>query len=158
MKIGVISDTHLKGVNSRLIEIYTTYFSNVDMIIHAGDAVSAEVLEFLGKKPLHAVQGNMDSEEIKNWLPVKETFEIEGFLIGLIHGWGSPFGIEKRIRPEFKNAQFVIYGHSHRAVNHIRDGVVFFNPGTATGFSVHGVHSIGILEIGSKIEGSIIEI
>jgi len=49
MKIGVISDTHLKGVNSRLIEIYTTYFSDVDMIIHAGDAVSAEVLEFLGK-------------------------------------------------------------------------------------------------------------
>lgn len=158
MKIGVISDTHLKGVNSQLIEIYDTYFSDVDMIIHAGDAVSAEVIKFFQKKPMHAVQGNMDSEEIKNRLPVKDLFEVEGFLIGLTHGWGSPFGIEKRIKPEFKDVQLVIYGHSHRAVNHVRDGIIFFNPGTATGFSVNGVHTIGILDIGSKIEGRIIKI
>jgi len=47
MKIGVISDTHLKGVNAQLIRLYQDYFSDVDMIIHAGDIVSIEVVDFL---------------------------------------------------------------------------------------------------------------
>ena len=53
MKIGVISDTHLKEVNSRLIDIYKDYFSDVDMIIHAGDLISEEIVDFLSQKPLH---------------------------------------------------------------------------------------------------------
>ncbi|MEA3361357.1 MAG: metallophosphoesterase family protein [Thermodesulfobacteriota bacterium] len=158
MKIGVISDTHLSGVNARLNEIYNNYFTNVDMIIHAGDAVSAEVIEFLGQKRLHAVQGNMDSQEIKGRLPRKKIFEANGVRIGLIHGWGSPYGIEERIKPEFEDIQVIVYGHSHRAVNHIHDGVLFFNPGTATGFCADGIHSIGILDIGRGITGNIIKI
>ena len=158
MKIGVISDTHLSCVNSRLIEIYNNYFTNVDMIIHAGDAVSAEIIDFLGQKHLHAVQGNMDSQEIQDWLPRKKIFEANGFRIGLIHGWGSPVGIEKRVKPEFDDTQVIVYGHSHRAVNHIHDDVLFFNPGTATGFCADGIHSIGILDVGRNITGTIITI
>ena len=156
MKIGVISDTHLKHVNSRIIDIYTGYFSDVDMIIHAGDLISVEIVDFLRQKPVHIVQGNMDNYDIKKKFPKKKILEISGFRLGLIHGWGSPFGIERKIRSEFNDVHVIIYGHSHRPANHISKGVIFFNPGSATGFSVSGSHSIGILDIGETIKGDII--
>lgn len=156
MRIGVISDTHLKGVSPRLIEIYEEYFSEVDMIIHAGDLVSMEVADFLSQKPLHVVQGNMDIVEIRERFPQKNVIEVSGFRLGLIHGWGSPFGIERRIRSEFNDVHAIIYGHSHRQANHTDKGVLFFNPGTAMGFSVSGSNSVGILDIGERIRGTII--
>jgi putative phosphoesterase len=158
MKIGVISDTHLKHVNSRIIDIYTGYFSDVDMIIHAGDLICEEIADFLSQKPVHIVQGNMDNHDIKKKFPKKKILEISGFRLGLIHGWGSPLGIEKRIRSEFNDVHAIIYGHSHRSTHHIDKGVIFFNPGTATGFSMSGSYSIGILDITDKINGTIISI
>ena len=156
MRIGVISDTHLEGVTSRLIDIYEDYFSDVDMIVHAGDLVSVEVADFLKQKPLHVVQGNMDNLDIKQRFPRKKIVEVGRFRLGLVHGWGSPFGIERRIRSEFNHVHAVIYGHSHRPANHNDKEVIFFNPGTATGFGIGGSHSIGILDIQETIKGSII--
>ena len=53
MKIGVISDTHLKKVTQQLVDIYDRYLSGVDMIVHAGDLVSMDIVDFLSQKPLH---------------------------------------------------------------------------------------------------------
>jgi len=158
MKIGVISDTHLREVDSRLIDIYHEYFSDVEMIIHAGDLVSTQVVDFLSQKPLHVVQGNMDSLDIKERFPKKRIVEVGGFRLGLIHGWGSPFGIEGRIRSEFDDVDVIIYGHSHRPANHIDKGILFFNPGTPTVLSFSGSNSIGILDIGETVKGNIIEL
>ena len=158
MKIGVISDTHLQEVDSHLREIYHNYLSDTDLIVHAGDVISMEVVDFLSDKPLHVVQGNMDSLEIKGKFPKTKIIDVEGFRFGLIHGWGSPVGIEKRIKSEFKNVHAIIYGHSHRAVNHIYKDILFFNTGTATGFSVLGSHTIGILYVGKNVKGEIISI
>jgi hypothetical protein len=52
----------------------------------------------------------------------------------------------------------IVYGHSHRAMNEVVQGVLLFNPGTASGFSSSGVHSIGILECGDTVKGEIIEL
>ena len=156
MKIGVLSDTHLHGVNSDLVEICENYFSDVDMIFHAGDLVSLEIVDFLSQKPLHVVQGNMDDMNIKERFPRKTVVEVNDFRLGLIHGWGSPFGIEKRVWSEFSDVHAIIYGHSHRPSNHIDKGVVFFNPGTATSFRISGSNSIGFLDIEDTIKGTII--
>ncbi len=37
-------------------------------------------------------------------------------------------------------------------------GVLLFNPGTASGFSSSGVHTIGILECGDTLKGEIIDL
>lgn len=158
VRIGVISDTHLKAVNSELVDIYEDYFFDVDMIFHAGDLVSVEVADYLSQKPLHVVQGNMDTMDVRERFPEKEIIEIDSFRLGLIHGWGSPFGIEGRIRSAFTNVHAIIYGHSHRPSNHVDKGVLFFNPGTATGFRIAGSNSIGILEITDHITGTIISL
>ena len=158
MKIGVISDTHLKEVNSHLIAIFSNYFFDADMIIHTGDLISEKIVDFLRQKPLHIVHGNMDNLEIKKKFPKKKILEVHGFRLGLIHGWGSPFGIEKRIQSEFDDVHAIIYGHSHKSANHIDNGVIFFNPGTATGFSISGSHSIGILDVNDEIHSTIITV
>ena len=60
MKIGVISDTHLNGPNPSLERAIEKYFKDVDLILHAGDLTSMEVLHaFKGKKVI-AVAGNND--------------------------------------------------------------------------------------------------
>jgi uncharacterized protein len=158
VKIGVISDTHLHAVSSELADIYENYFSDVDMIFHAGDLVSLEIAEYLSQKSLHVVQGNMDTMDVRERFPRKEVIEVQGFRLGLIHGWGSPLGIEKRIRSEFNDVHAIIYGHSHRPSNHTDNGVLFFNPGTATGFRMAGSHSIGIVQITDEIQATIIPI
>jgi len=158
MKIGVISDTHLQEVSSQLVRVYEEHFSDVDMILHAGDLVSMDIVDFLSQKPFHVVRGNMDGGAIRDRFAEKEVIQVNGFRLGLIHGWGSPVGIEKRIRPEFGKVHAIVYGHSHRSANHIRGDVLFFNPGTACGFAVSGSHSIGILDIAEEIEGTIIRV
>ena len=156
MKIGVLSDTHLRGVTSEFREIYDIYLADMDLILHAGDIVSPEVVNFLNKNALHCVHGNMDPPELKEMLPRKKVLKLGAYRLGITHGWGTSEGIEDRIRPEFSNVDIIVYGHSHRAVNHVKDGVLFFNPGTATGFSSAGAHSIGVLDLDDSIQADII--
>ncbi len=158
MRIGVLSDTHLYHVTKEFRDIYNKYLSDTDYVLHAGDVVSAEVVSFLGKKNFHGVCGNMDPADVRNILPEKKIIEIEGYRIGLIHGRGSSFGLEERIRYDFEKVDVIVYGHSHIAVNHEREGILFFNPGTATGFSSADFHSIGILELRDTIHGEIVEL
>ena len=156
MKIGVLSDTHLNRVTKEFKEIYEKYLSDKDVILHAGDVVSTDLIKFLSKKNFHGVYGNMDPFEVREMLPSKKVIELGPYRLGIIHGWGSSDGLEDRIWPEFQNVDVIVYGHSHYAVNHIKGDVLFFNPGTATGFASSGVHSIGILELDDTIHGKII--
>jgi uncharacterized protein len=158
IKIGVLSDTHLHQVTQDFRELCDCYFSNVDVVLHAGDFVSQEVIAFLSMKNLQGVHGNMDPQDVRVTLPGKRVLKLGPYRLGLIHGWGSPSEIEDRIRPEFDDVDVIVYGHSHRPVNHMRDGILFFNPGTATGHSVSGIRSIGIIEIHDNIHGELIQI
>jgi putative phosphoesterase len=151
MKIGVISDTHaisLAEVPDRILRT----LAGVDLIIHTGDFVARDVLDGLKQMgKVKAVQGNMDSDELKQLLPQKETLEIEGRRIGIIHGWGSPYGIDDRVGGMFDNVDIIVYGHSHHAQNEVKNGVLFFNPGRAK-------NSFGILTIGKEVRGEIINL
>lgn len=158
MKIGVISDTHLQRVSKELQEIFYRYLEDAEVILHAGDFVSYEIVSFLEQKDFHGVCGNMDPPEIKSILPYKRVLNLGEWKIGLIHGWGGPEGIEERIRGEFSDTDVIVYGHSHRAANHTMGGTLFFNPGAAMGFSTDGQHSIGLLTISDRIQGEIIYI
>ncbi|HDZ89683.1 MAG: YfcE family phosphodiesterase [Deltaproteobacteria bacterium] len=156
MKIGVLSDTHLHRVTEEFAAICKSHLSEVDMILHAGDVVSAEVVTFLDHGVFHGVQGNMDPPEVRMLLPDKKIIRAGNYTIGLIHGWGRGDDLEDRILPMFPGVDLIVYGHSHIPSNHTREGVLLFNPGTATGYSSRGNHSLGILELGDEIRGKII--
>lgn len=156
MTIGVISDTHLGRVTREFEQIYDRYLSDKDLILHAGDITSTVIVDFLSRKDFHGVYGNMDPYDVRDMLPDKKVIELGPYRLGLIHGGGPATGLEERVWSEFQNVDVIVYGHSHKAVNHIREGVLVFNPGTATGFSSSGIHSIGILELDDTIHGEII--
>lgn len=158
MKIGVLSDTHLREPTTEFKKMVEHYFKEVEKIFHAGDFVDWSIAEYLSReKELIAVCGNMDPYEIRRAFPQKRVIELEGFKIGLIHGGGAPLGIESRIRKEFEKVDVIVYGHTHTPANHQSKEIFFFNPGSPTHSFWHGA-TIGILEVSDKIEGKIIKI
>jgi putative phosphoesterase len=156
MKIGVLSDTHLTEVTPAFEKIIEEYFQEVDLLIHAGDMVGLAVYRFLSAFPLEAVQGNMDELPLREELPLKKTLTLGAFKIGLVHGWGSPLGLEERIHREFPEVNAIIYGHSHLPVNHWQNGQLFFNPGSTSGYGHRP--TIGYLHLTSELTGEIIHV
>jgi len=151
MKIAVLADTHVNTLEhfpKKIIDAIST----VDLIIHAGDFTDVQVLKELKRlRVVKAVQGNMDSMELKTMLPVKEIVEIESKRIGITHGSDSPWGIEERVRKIFEldRIDVIVYGHSHKAQNKVMNDILLFNPGKAT-------DSFGILTIDGAVKGEII--
>lgn len=156
--IGVLSDTHLSRVTGAFKELYDQMLADVDLIMHAGDFVSEEIVAFLDQKTFHGVHGNMDSFGIKQQLPEKKIVEIGFYRLGLIHGSGPKGGLEERVLAEFQNVDVVIFGHSHRPENRQRGGVLLFNPGSASGYRPSGFNSIGIITLADTIQGEIIRL
>jgi len=151
MRIGVLSDTHADSFAEIPDRIITT-LAEVDMIIHAGDFTSKAVLDGLRQLgEVKAVWGNMDSNELRRTLPEAELLIVSGKRIGITHGSGGPFGIERKVRQMFKDVDIIIYGHSHQPQNKIVEGILLFNPGRAR-------NSFGILTISEQVKGEIIRL
>jgi len=160
-KIGVISDTHIPTRSPSVPKKIFDYFNGVDLILHAGDLETLEVLNELKKinENIVAVHGNMDPSEVSSELPSKLIIKINNFKIGLIHGNGPPEGIRERILKEFnENLDCIIFGHTHKPFNGIENNILFFNPGSPTDTVFTNINSIGILRINNKIKGEIIKL
>ena len=121
-QVGVISDTHgLLRPQAR------EALRGVDMIVHAGDVGSPEVLRDLeALAPVIAVRGNNDHGPWAEKLPLTNAFEIGGATLYAIHDVN-----ELDLDPRGAGLSAVIAGHSHRPLAQERDGVLFFNPGSA---------------------------
>ena len=159
MRIGVVSDTHMPRTASELPEKLREDFKKVDLILHAGDITSSEVLKALKEiAPIRAVYGNMDDPELQDSLPVKDIVKAGKFKIGLTHGFGPPFGLTERVGKEFEGVDAIVFGHSHSPINVVKKGVLFFNPGSPTDTIFTRQSSYGILEINNTIKGEIIKL
>lgn len=62
------------------------------------------------------------------------------------------------MRPKFSGVQAIIHGHSHQTKNDFRDGVLWFNPGSATGTFPAREKTYGILTIDREIRREIIRL
>jgi len=148
--LGIISDTHVKSFDE-LPQNLLTALAKTDLIIHAGDITTMDVIKGLERlAPVKGVYGNMDLPEVKVVFPHKQIIEVEGKKIGIVHGNGGPWMIEERVRQSFNNVDAIVFGHSHEAFNNVVNGILLFNPGRAS-------RSYGLLEVGGKIKGRIIE-
>jgi hypothetical protein len=152
-KIGVLSDTHLSRPTDDFKSTLGKYFADVDIIIHAGDMTGLLVHEFLSNWDLRAVAGNMDDHDLRAILPEKRIEEVKGKRIGIMHGKGPPFGIERIVEKEFGNVDIIIYGHSHIPIYTKKGNVYMINPG-----SYRSSRTMGILELGDEISFNFLEI
>jgi putative phosphoesterase len=122
MILGVISDTH-----GLLRPEAVESLRGSDRIIHAGDVGGPEVLDALGAiAPVTAVRGNNDKGGWARALPQTEVVDANGILVYLLHDVG-----ELDLDPVASGFRVVVAGHSHQPRNEERDGVLWFNPGSA---------------------------
>ncbi len=164
MKVGVLSDTHLrKSDNPKPVRtIIKKHFSECSAILHAGDLVYLDIfyeiipdgVEFI------AVTGNMDLDMTRDSLPSRRIVTLEGHRIGLVHGSGSPGLVHKKAMQEFEGEDLsaIVFGHSHRPMNEVINGILLFNPGSPTDRRFAPSCSVGLLEIGEGISGRIIQV
>jgi putative phosphoesterase len=104
-----------------------TALDGSDHIIHAGDVGDAEILEKLRAiAPVTAVRGNVDKEAWARKLPETEALELGGVSVYVLHDVS-----QLDLKPEAAGFHVVISGHSHVAKCETRNGVLFFNPGSA---------------------------
>ena len=137
-----------RGVR-RLPERCVELIAGADAVIHAGDFVTAAVLEEIEAlgPPVHAVHGNVDEPALRRRLPETLAVEIAGARIALIHDAGPRAGRAERLRARFPDADCVVFGHSHMP-EHARLGEFqIFNPGSPTERRRAPHRSMGMLEI-----------
>lgn len=132
MLIGLISDTHIPDRARILPQNVLDAFSNVDLILHAGDLTSPKVIEELEElAPVMAVQGNMDRARGIN-LPKARVIEAEELRIGLVHGEVYPRADTQQLLYLAKelNADILVSGHSHQPKIEQKEGILLLNPGS----------------------------
>jgi len=135
----IISDTH----NGPLPKLVASHIEKADMMLHAGDFTGMEYYEQLISfgKPLHGVLGNMDRGALETALPLKKVICVEEVRIAMVHGWGGPSGLEKRVLKAFENVDWdvLVFGHSHSPLIKREEERLILNPGSPTDkrFALH---------------------
>ncbi len=160
VKIGVLSDTHTDSLE-RLPKSLVDALSGMDLVIHAGDFTGKSLVDGLRRLgPLRGVYGNIDGPEVRLELPPVDVVQVEGVKIGVTHPFegGPPSSLEERIQAKFTGVQVIIHGHSHQTKNVVRNGVLWFNPGSATGTFPAREATYGVLQIDKEVQGEIIKL
>lgn len=130
MKLLVISDTHRYLNNA--IDVLNSVKRNIDVVIHLGDH-DDDAIMLQGKYPglpFHYVSGNNDYNPDT---PKEKLLTINGRKLLLTHG--------DRHRVYFtyerlyyyaaeKDADIVLFGHTHSPVVDDSGGLIVFNPGS----------------------------
>ena len=160
MLIGVLSDTHIPERASQIPNTVLKLFNDVDMILHAGDLVSMDVLKKLEEiAPTHCSQGNMDrAYGLK--IPKNVYLEIEELKIGLNHGEVYPKGDTQQLKyiALELGVEVLITGHTHRPFIKEVGDVLLLNPGSPTVPRLSDP-SIMLLEINKKkIDAQIVKV
>lgn len=122
IRVGIISDTH-----GLLRPEAIDALRGSDHIIHAGDIGYQLILDQLKEiAPVTAVRGNVDRGTWAKGIPVTNVFEAGGVSFYVLHILD-----QLDLKPETAAFKAVIYGHSHAPKKEIKNGVLYFNPGSA---------------------------
>ena len=150
MIVGVISDTH-GLLRPEAVEL----LRGSEHIIHGGDIGAPEIIPALEKiAPVTAIRGNVDTQAWARKFAETEVVELGGVFLYVIHDVNAIDLI-----PKAAGFAAVISGHSHKPKQEVKDGVLYFNPGSAGPRRFKLPISVGRLVIvDGKISAEILEI
>ena len=149
MLIGVISDTH-----GLLRPEAVAALRGVEHILHAGDVGDIAILDALREiAPVTAIRGNVDVSGPCAELPATDVVELGGKLFYLVH---SVHDLD--INPVVAGVAMVVSGHSHKASVQVRDGVIYFNPGSAGPRRFSLPVTVGFVTVEDGVEASVMEL
>ena len=150
MIIGVISDTHGLLRSEALAALRGS-----ERIIHAGDIGDPQILDKLAAiAPLTAVRGNVDHGAWAQKIPATNVLEIGELSIYVLHRLQ-----DLDLKPEAAKFAAVVYGHSHVPRQEMKNGVLYFNPGSAGPGRFKLPVSVGRLHLtNGKLESEIVKL
>jgi uncharacterized protein len=146
--LGVISDTH-----GLLRPEAVAALTGVERIVHAGDIGDPEILRALARlAPVSAVRGNNDRGGWAKDIPETEVVEVGGVALYVLHDVH-----ELDLDPRAAGFAAVIAGHSHQPRQEERDGVLYFNPGSAGPRRFRLPISVGRLTVAhGRVQGALV--
>ena len=151
MIIGVISDTH-GLLRPEAVEL----LRGSEHIIHAGDIGAPEIIRDTGERSRRSRQSAAMWTR-RHWarkFAETEVIELGGIFLYVIHDANAV-----DLNPKAAGFAAVISGHSHKPKQEVKDGVLYFNPGSAGPRRFKLPISVGRLEIADgKVSGEILEI
>lgn len=141
-RIGLLSDTH-----GWWDDRYLQYFEPCDEIWHAGDIGTLEVAQRLADfRPLRAVYGNIDGQELRRLYPQTLRFTVDGAEVVMKHIGGYPGRYDPSIAGSLlaRPPRLFISGHSHiLKVKYDKTlGLLHINPGAAGRQGFHTVRTL----------------
>ena len=150
MIVGVISDTH-----GLLRPEALDLLRGSEHIIHAGDIGEPEIIPALEHIALvTAIRGNIDKDTWAQRFPETQVVELGGLHFYVIHDLNA-----LDLNPKAAGLAAVISGHSHQAKQERKDGVLYFNPGSAGPKRFTLPVTLGRLEIADgRVVGKVLEI
>ncbi len=153
MRLAIISDTHLSAGlaaqegRRRLPDGTLDRLRDADAILHAGDLMTAAVLDDLLAlgPPVHAVHGNADDAAVRARLPAVLELELGAVKLAMTHNGGPADGRLARMRKKFPDADALVFGHSHIPLHEVSEDGAFqiFNPGSAADRRREPRHTMG---------------
>lgn len=150
MRLAIVSDTHLPRGGRTLPERCVAELRAADIILHAGDIATVEVLEELEAlgPPVHAVLGNVDEPALAaRGVPAERIVEAGGARIAMLHDAGPAAGRLERPRARFPGADAVVFGHSHIPLHERSGDFQIFNPGSPTDRRRRPHHTMGVARV-----------
>ena len=141
-RIALLSDTH-----NYLDPAMFKYFESCDQIWHAGDIGTIAVCDELKKiKPLVAVYGNIDGQDIRKEYPKVQRFKCESVEVLITHIGGYPdhYSSDGKNLLSERTPQLFITGHSHilKVMFDKKYNMLFMNPGAAGNYGFHNVKTL----------------
>ena len=128
--------------------------TGVEHILHAGDVGDVAILDALREiAPVTAIRGNVDTSGACAELPATDVVELGGELFYLVH---SVHDLD--INPRAAGVAMVVSGHSHKAKVEVKDGVVYFNPGSAGPRRFSLPVTVGFVTVEDGVEASVKEL
>nr|WP_315269534.1 YfcE family phosphodiesterase [Microbacterium lemovicicum] len=133
-RLLLVSDTHIPGRARRLPDALRAAADAADLIVHAGDWVSAAVLDELERHgEVVGVYGNNDGDDLRDRLPEIARREVEGLRMAVIHETGDARRREVRMDAAFPATDLLVFGHSHIPWDTVTPGGLrLLNPGSPT--------------------------
>jgi len=106
-----------------------------DVVVHAGDWVSVELLDALEDRAarLVGVWGNNDGPPLRERLPEVARVQLDGVRLAVVHETGTAAGRERRCAAAYPDVDVLVFGHSHIPWDTTAGrGLRLVNPGSPT--------------------------
>src|ERR1700739_3436548 len=135
MRLLLLADTHVPRRARELPAQVWEEVAQADVVFHAGDWVTTELLDNLTAKAarLVACWGNNDGPILRSRLPERADVLLEGVHFTGVHETGAPAGREARMSRLYPDSDVLVFGHSHIPWDTTtQTGLRLLNPGSPT--------------------------